>query len=210
MAPGFTPCREWRTWSSKCTDAGTFRLFGISRINTRSPTGHPTTSTGNIATASTQTTWAVLSRSSKAVREAQHIQKVWDQGVAVNQASQLMSRAVHDVDRARLLAASAPHSGDWLHAPPDSDCRTRPSWWLWHTDLAARHVSHIKCPWDKAVAVDKRGLHGLACRRSTPRHQRHSQLNDIIWTVTNNSRARVEVHVNSDPQLTVLDLTVLK
>jgi len=30
-------------------------------------------------------------------------------------------------------------------------------------------------------AVDERGLHGLACRRSTQRHQRHSQLNDIIW-----------------------------
>jgi len=26
-----------------------------------------------------------------------------------------------------------------------------------------------------------RGLHGLACRRSGPRHQRHSQLNDILW-----------------------------
>ena len=30
-------------------------------------------------------------------------------------------------------------------------------------------------------AVDARGLHGLACRRSAPRKQRHSHLNDIIW-----------------------------
>ena len=29
--------------------------------------------------------------------------------------------------------------------------------------------------------VDECGLHGLACHRSTPRHQRHSQLNDIVW-----------------------------
>jgi len=29
-------------------------------------------------------------------------------------------------------------------------------------------------------AVSARGLHGLACRRSGPRHQRHSQLNDIL------------------------------
>ena len=69
MWNSMTPCREWRTWSSKCTDAGNFCLFGISHINTLSPTGNPTTSTGNIATASTQTTRAVLSRSSKAVRE---------------------------------------------------------------------------------------------------------------------------------------------
>ena len=32
---------------------------------------------------------------------------------------------------------------------------------------------------DKAVSA--RGLHGLACRRSSLRHQRHSQLNDILW-----------------------------
>ena len=30
-------------------------------------------------------------------------------------------------------------------------------------------------------AVDARGLHRLSCRRSAPRQQRHSHLNDIIW-----------------------------
>ena len=29
--------------------------------------------------------------------------------------------------------------------------------------------------------VDARGLHGLSCRKSGPRHTRHSQVNDIIW-----------------------------
>ena len=29
--------------------------------------------------------------------------------------------------------------------------------------------------------VDARGLHRLACRKSAPRHIRHSQLNDLIW-----------------------------
>ena len=29
--------------------------------------------------------------------------------------------------------------------------------------------------------MDSRGLHGLSCRKSGPRQQRHSQLNDIIW-----------------------------
>ena len=29
--------------------------------------------------------------------------------------------------------------------------------------------------------VDVRGLHGLSCRKSGPRHTRHSQLNDLIW-----------------------------
>ena len=29
--------------------------------------------------------------------------------------------------------------------------------------------------------VDERGLHGLSCRMSAARYQRHSHLNDIIW-----------------------------
>ena len=29
--------------------------------------------------------------------------------------------------------------------------------------------------------VDARGLHGLSCRKSEPRHTRHSKLNDLIW-----------------------------
>ena len=29
--------------------------------------------------------------------------------------------------------------------------------------------------------VDARGLHSLACRKSAPRHIRHSQLSDLIW-----------------------------
>ena len=31
------------------------------------------------------------------------------------------------------------------------------------------------------MIIDARGLHGLACRKSAPRHVRHSQLNDVIW-----------------------------
>ena len=31
------------------------------------------------------------------------------------------------------------------------------------------------------ATVDARGLHGLTCRKSEPRHIRHSQLNDLIW-----------------------------
>ena len=31
---------------------------------------------------------------------------------------QQINRAPSDVDKARLLAAASPHSGDWLHAPP--------------------------------------------------------------------------------------------
>jgi len=38
--------------------------------------------------------------------------------MATKHASLLQSIAQCDVDKARLLAASSSHSGDWLHAPP--------------------------------------------------------------------------------------------
>ena len=31
--------------------------------------------------------------------------------------------------------------------------------------------------------MDARRLHGLSCRKGTPKHIRHSQLNDLIWRV---------------------------
>ena len=37
----------------------------------------------------------------------------------------VMSAFTDDFNRARLLAASAPHSGDWLHALPLSTCGLR-------------------------------------------------------------------------------------
>ena len=92
------------------------------------------------------------------------------------------SHASTDIDRARLLAASSPHSGDWLAAPPIT------SVWLRLSDeeiriavahrLGCRACEPHTCVCGKAV--DGRGLHGLACKRSAPRQQHHSHLN-IIW-----------------------------
>jgi len=50
--------------------------------------------------------------------DQRHIQKEWDKPLAENHQAQLFLRAVSHLDKARLLAAASPHSGDWLHAPP--------------------------------------------------------------------------------------------
>jgi len=80
------------------------------------------------------------------------------------------------VDKARLLTAASPHSGDWLHAPPITAVGLRLS------DEAVRvavvhRLGSKACEPHTCVcgkAVDARGLHGLSCRRSAPRQQRHS------------------------------------
>src|SRR6218665_1337074 len=46
-------------------------------------------------------------------------------------------------------------------------------------DLARYYKPHIICHCGERV--DARGLHGLACRESAGRQQRHSTLNEIVW-----------------------------
>ena len=43
--------------------------------------------------------------------------------------------------------------------------------------------------------IDTRGLHGQSCRKSSPRHIRHSQLNDLIWI----SEKRAQIPATTEP-----------
>jgi len=80
------------------------------------------------------------------------------------------------VDKARLLAAASPHSGDWLHAPPITAVGLRLSDEAIRVAVAHRLGSKACDPHTCVCgkAVDARGLHGLSCRRRAPRQQRHS------------------------------------
>ena len=49
--------------------------------------------------------------------ESLHIQRAWDKPVTEHYETMLRSQATTDIDIARLMAASSPHSGDWLAAP---------------------------------------------------------------------------------------------
>ena len=87
------------------------------------------------------------------------------------------------VDLARLKAVVTPHAGDWLHAPPLTAVGFRLSDEAIRVTIGYRLGTNICQPhtWVCGATVDARGLHGLACRKSGPRHIRHSQLNDLIW-----------------------------
>ena len=132
---------------------------------------------------STESSWSGLANSPKPAAEVQHIQKAWDGLVTANHRTSLLSRASCDLDKARVLAASSPHSGDWLHAPPITAVGLRLSDEAIRVAVAHRLGCKACEPHTCACGkpVDARGLHGLCCRRSAPRQQRHSHLNDIIW-----------------------------
>jgi len=136
---------------------------------------------GDQSIESAESSWTDLANSPKPAAEVHHIQKAWDGLVATNYQSAILSRAQSTVDRARLLAAASPHSGDWLHAPPAVGLRLSDE----TVRIAVAHRLGCKaCESHSCVcgkAVDGRGLHGLSCRRSSPTQQRHSHLNDILW-----------------------------
>ena len=94
----------------------------------------------------------------------------------------LLARQESLVDRARLLAVSAPHSSDWLHALPISACGLRLDNEAIRVAVGLRLGSKLCEPHvcSCGAHVDHRGLHGLVCRKSAGRIGRHQHLNDVI------------------------------
>lgn len=127
--------------------------------------------------------WHVMSGSDEPIDSCRRLQRAWDEPVAENMFQQLLSSQPIPVDQARLRAASSSHAGDWLHAPPITAIGLR----LSNEDIrvaVAYRLGAIACQPHECkcgARVDARGLHGLSCRKSEPRHIRHSQLNDVIW-----------------------------
>ena len=95
----------------------------------------------------------------------------------------VMSAFTENVNRARLLAASAPHSGDWLHALPLSTCGLRLDNEAVILGVGLRLGTSLCEPHQCLCGkqVDARGTHGLSCQRGTGRSIRHHELNDIVY-----------------------------
>lgn len=149
-------------------------------------------------------TWSIKSQSSVPTGEAAQSQRNWDSPCIQTVKDELLDHAQHQRDRARLLASQAAHSADWLFALPISAIGLR------LTDEAVRVAVGMRlgvkvceehlCPC--GATVDTSGTHGLSCRRSAGRQQRHSLINDIIWRAM--IRARIQA-VKEPPGLTRSD-----
>ena len=109
-------------------------------------------------------------------------QSLWGRpGIMADQAV-VMSAFTDNFNRTRLVATSAPNSGDWLHTLLLSRCglkldnvvRVAVSLRL-GTSLCKPH----QYPCGKQV--DARGTHSLSCTRGAGRSIRHQELNAIIY-----------------------------
>ena len=120
--------------------------------------------------------WLNISNTIEPLDSIKHIQRVWDTPVTTATYNTLLAACTTTVDHARLKAMVSPHAGDWLHAPPLTAVGLR------LCDEAIRVATGIRigtnlCQPHTCICgatVDARGLHGLACQKSTLRHIRHS------------------------------------
>lgn len=127
--------------------------------------------------------WCSLSSADCPVGTFASKQRSWDEPL-VSVSKSLLLHSVSDAhNKARLIAVSSAHSGDWLHALPISACGLRLDNEAIRIAVGLRLgiklcVPHV-CPCGSLV--DARGTHGLACKHNAGKHTRHHQLNDIIW-----------------------------
>ena len=125
------------------------------------------------------TFWSNLSTVGTAPMPYPARQKIWDRAVVAAESARLLS---NPADCARLLAVSAEHGSEWLHALPISSCGLRLSDEAVRVGvglrLGATLCSPHQCPCGSSV--DCLGTHGLSCKKSGARIQRHNSLNDII------------------------------
>ena len=62
--------------------------------------------------------WTIFSGVPEPSDAVRHIQKICDRPVINNLLAEISSQLSSEVDKARILSASSPHSSDWLMFPP--------------------------------------------------------------------------------------------
>jgi len=109
-------------------------------------------------------------------------QKTWDAPLVKLQEEKVLSAAPNQTEKARLIAAAAPHSGAFLHARPCSALGTRLDNTSLRIVIALRLGAPVCLPHTCicGAQVDCSGRHGLSCRKSAGRLSRHSSVNDLI------------------------------
>ena len=126
--------------------------------------------------------WHVETGGDLPIPTACNSQAAWDAPLCTRRFDALLTAANSEKDRARLLAVASEHASDWLQASPipslglklsDSQLRVACSVRL-GSPLCISHI--CQC----GTRVEPDGTHGLSCKRSSGRHSRHGEVNELI------------------------------
>ena len=109
-------------------------------------------------------------------------QNAWDKPVFTADLTAVKSHIFDSFNTGRLLAISAPHGGDWLHALPLATCGLK----LDNEAIkiaVGLHLGINLCEPHQCLCgklVDARGTHGLSCKHGVASAICHHQLNNIV------------------------------
>ena len=140
------------------------------------------------------TKWSSLTNLSPIEGSPAGVQRSWDGCVVAVNRQRLLSLCPSELDQARILAASAPHSGDWIHAIPSDNCGLLLDDETLRIAVGVRLGSALCLPYTCicGASIDEKCLHSFACKKNSGRYIRHSILNDVIWRSL--SRAKIYMH----------------
>ena len=109
-------------------------------------------------------------------------QRFWDAPFVESSFATLLASQPDEHNQARLLAAAAPHSGDWLHVLPISSCGLRLDDDAIRVAIGLRLGANLcdphVCPC--GTFVNSHGTHGLSCKRGSSKLTRHATINNLI------------------------------
>ena len=116
------------------------------------------------------------------VGEARQRQKSWDLPVALEVLKKLINVATVPTARARLLAVSSPHAGDWLNAAPIPSLGLKLDNETLRVAVALRLGVQTAMPYKCicGTSVEGTAIHGLDCRKIGGKHVRHAEVNNVI------------------------------
>ena len=110
-------------------------------------------------------------------------QRSWDAPFVESSFATLLASQPDEDNQARLLAAAAPHSGDWLNVLPISSCGLRLDDDAIRVAICLRLGANIcnphVCPC--GTFVSSLGTHGLSCKRGSSKLARHAVINNLIY-----------------------------
>ena len=125
---------------------------------------------------------AIDSRFIEPVGDKRQRQKSWDLPVAQVVLQDLVNEATAPTTRARLLAVSSPHAGDWLNALPIPSLGLKLDNESLRIAVALRLGVQTAMPY-KCICgslVEGSATHGLDCRKIGGKHARHAEVNSIL------------------------------
>ena len=110
--------------------------------------------------------WGEMFQSEPLSGKAACSQRSWDAAAIAHGKTALDAHYIDPIDRARLLAVSAPHAGDWLNALPVASCGLRLDDESIRVAVGLR-LGCVLCTAHRCSCgsiVEPRGIHGLSCR----------------------------------------------